>query len=104
MKELFWKQLRKLEIKEFNWKEKGEKNMKQTMVKEFCVSDYRRTIKLEYRIYFALIFLISIPLATFTWVTCLIMNIFNSNAKKNEGIFKRAWGHAQVITPMIFTA
>ena len=36
--------------------------MKQSTVKEFCVSDYRRTIKLEYRIYFALIFLISIPL------------------------------------------
>ena len=78
--------------------------MKQSAVKEFCVSDYRRTIKLEYRIYFALIFIISIPLATFAWVTCLIMNIFNSNAKKNEGIFRRAWGHAQVITPMIFTA
>ena len=39
--------------------------MKQSTVKEFSVSDYRRTIKLEYRIYFALIFLISIPLATF---------------------------------------
>ena len=61
--------------------------MKQSTVKEFCVSDYRRTIKLEYRIYFALIFLISIPLATFTWLTCLIMNIFNSTAKTNEGIF-----------------
>ena len=55
--------------------------MKQSTVKEFCVSDYRRTIKLEYRIYFALIFLISIPLATFTWLTYLIMNIFNSKAK-----------------------
>ena len=82
MKELFWKQLRKLEIKEFNNKEKREKKMKQSTVKEFSVSDYRRTIKLEYRIYFALIFMISIPLATFTWVTCLFMNIFNSNAKK----------------------
>ena len=104
MKELFWKQLRKLEIKEFNNKEKGRIKMKQSTVKEFCVSDYKRTIKLEYRIYFALIFLISIPLATFTWLTCLIMNIFNSQAKTNEGIFRRAWGHAQVITPMIFTA
>ena len=78
--------------------------MKQSTMKEFCVSDYKKTIKFEYRIYFALIFLISIPLAVFAWATCLIMNIFTSNSEKNEGIFKRAWGHAQVITPMIFTA
>tara|TARA_B100000530_G_C15490613_1_gene302361 strand:+ start:260 stop:496 length:237 start_codon:yes stop_codon:yes gene_type:complete len=78
--------------------------MKQSTMKEFSVSDYKKTIKFEYRIYFALIFLISIPLAVFAWVTCLIMNIFTSNSEKNEGIFKRAWGHAQVITPMIFTA
>jgi hypothetical protein len=78
--------------------------MKQSTVKDFRVSDYRRTIKIEYRIYFALIFLISIPLATFAWIACLIMNMFNSDSVQNEGIFKRAWGHAQVITPMIFTA
>ncbi|MFL2801149.1 MAG: cytochrome PufQ [Paracoccaceae bacterium] len=78
--------------------------MKQSTVKDFRVSDYRRTIKIEYRIYFALIFLISIPLATFAWIGCLIMNMFNSDSVQNEGIFKRAWGHAQVITPMIFTA
>ena len=56
--------------------------MKQSTVKEFCVSDYRRTIKLEYRIYFALIFLISIPLATFTWLSCLIVNILILKQKK----------------------
>ena len=78
--------------------------MKQSTVKDFRVSDYRRTIKIEYRIYFSLIFLISIPLATFAWIACLIMNMFNSDSVQNEGIFKRAWGHAQVITPMIFTA
>ena len=78
--------------------------MKQSTIKEFSVSDYKKTIKFEYRIYFALIFLISIPLAVFAWATCLIMNIFTSNSEKNEGIFRRAWGHAQVITPMIFTA
>ena len=78
--------------------------MKQSTIKEFSVSDYRKTIKIEYRIYFSLIFLISIPLATFAWLACLVMNVFNLNLEKNEGIFKRAWGHAQVITPMIFTA
>ncbi len=78
--------------------------MKQSTVKDFRVSDYRRTIKIEYRIYFSLIFLISIPLATFAWIACLIINMFNSDSVQNEGIFKRAWGHAQVITPMIFTA
>ena len=49
--------------------------------------------KLEYRIYFALIFLISIPLATFAWIACLTMNIFKLKTVQNEGIFKRAWGH-----------
>ena len=78
--------------------------MKQSAVREFSVSDYRKTIKFEYRVYFALIFLISIPLATFAWIACLVMNIFNLKNMQNEGIFKRAWGHARVITPMIFTA
>tara|TARA_X000000368_G_scaffold64312_1_gene45808 strand:- start:125 stop:361 length:237 start_codon:yes stop_codon:yes gene_type:complete len=78
--------------------------MKQSTIKEFSVSDYRKTIKIEYRIYFALIFLISIPLATVAWLSCLVMNVCSLNLEKNEGIFKRAWGHAQVITPMIFTA
>tara|TARA_A100001011_G_C14195813_1_gene793429 strand:+ start:1004 stop:1240 length:237 start_codon:yes stop_codon:yes gene_type:complete len=78
--------------------------MKQSAMKEFSVSEYRKTIKIEYRIYFALIFLISIPLASFAWVVRLIMNIISSDVEKNEGIFKRAWGHAQVITPMIFAA
>jgi hypothetical protein len=78
--------------------------MKQSAVRDFSVSEYRKTIKFEYRVYFALIFLISIPLATFAWIACLTMNIFKLKIVQNEGIFKRAWGHAQVITPMIFTA
>ena len=36
--------------------------MKHTVAKEFSVSDYRKSIKLEYRVYFALIFIISIIL------------------------------------------
>ena len=36
--------------------------MKQSAVRDFSVSEYRKTIKFEYRVYFALIFLISIPL------------------------------------------
>ena len=78
--------------------------MKQTAVREFSVSEYKKSIKIEYRVYFALIFLISIPLATFAWIACLAMNILKLKTVQNEGIFKRAWGHAQVITPMIFTA
>ena len=78
--------------------------MKHTGVKEFSVSEYRKTIKLEYRIYFALIFVISIPLAVFSWVLHPLFNGFNRETGQNEGIFKRAWGHALVITPMIFTA
>ena len=78
--------------------------MKQTVAKTFSVSQYRKTIKLEYRIYFALIFIISIPLAAFSWSLHFLIKGFNQKGEQNEGILKRAWGHAQVITPMIFTA
>ena len=78
--------------------------MKQTVVKDFSVSQYRKTIKLEYRVYFALIFIISIPLAVVSWVLHFLLKGFNHESEQNEGILKRAWGHAQVITPMIFTA
>ncbi len=78
--------------------------MKQTVVKEFSVSQYRKTIKLEYRVYFALIFIISIPLAVVSWAIHYLLKGFNQEVERNEGILKRAWGHAQVITPMIFTA
>ena len=78
--------------------------MKQTVVKDFSVSQYRKTIKLEYRVYFALIFIISIPLAVVSWILHFLLKGFNHESEQNEGILTRAWGHAQVITPMIFTA
>ena len=78
--------------------------MKQTAVKDFSVSQYRKTIKFEYRVYFALIFIISIPLAVVSWILHLLLKGVRNKSEQNEGIFKRAWGHAQVITPMIFTA
>ena len=78
--------------------------MKQTIAKEFSVSDYRRSIKLEYKVYFALIFMISIPLAVCSWTFHFLVKGISGTSEKNEGILKRAWGHAQVITPMIFTA
>ena len=78
--------------------------MKQQGTREFNVTDYRRTIKFEYRIYFAVIFLVSIPLAMVAWSLHLILNGFSRDRVKNEGIFSRAWGHARVITPMIFAA
>ena len=78
--------------------------MKQTIAKEFSVSDYRRSIKLEYKVYFALIFIISIPLAVCSWVFHFLVKGISRSPENNEGILKRAWGHAQVITPMIFTA
>ena len=78
--------------------------MKQTVVRSFSVSQYRKTIKLEYRVYFALIFIISIPLAVVSWILHFLLKGFNHESEQNEGILKRAWGHAQVITPMIFTA
>ena len=78
--------------------------MKHSGVKEFSVSEYRKTMKLEYRIYFTLIFIISIPLAVFSWTLHLVLKGFRDGTEINEGILKRAWGQAQVITPMIFTA
>ena len=78
--------------------------MKQTVVRDFSVSQYRKTIKLEYRVYFSLIFIISIPLAAVSWILHFLLKGFNHESEQNEGILKRAWGHAQVITPMIFTA
>ena len=78
--------------------------MKQTVVRSFSVSQYRKTIKLEYRVYFALIFIVSIPLAVVSWFLHFLLKGFNHESEQNEGILKRAWSHAQVITPMIFTA
>ena len=78
--------------------------MKQTIAKEFSVSDYRRSIRLEYKIYFALIFIVSIPLAVCSWTFHFLVKGISGTSEKNEGILKRAWGHAQVITPMIFSA
>lgn len=55
----------------------------------------------EYRIYFAIIFLLSLPWALVSWM-------FGLAAPDSEdarlGFFGRAWRRAAIITPMIFSA
>ena len=57
-----------------------------------------RTPKAEFFIYFALIFLIAIPLATAAWVIALIRD----RHLPVHGPMARAWREAGAITPAIF--
>jgi hypothetical protein len=77
--------------------------MNQTVIKDFSVSNHKKTIKLEYRFYFAIIFLMSLLPAS---VGCLfgVLRSFQNSNVIHESIISRAWGNARVITPMIFSA
>ena len=54
----------------------------------------------EFMIYFGIIFLATLPLATLTWALAAI----KSGSLTNKGPIKRAWSQASMITPMIFSA
>ncbi|MEO0991175.1 MAG: cytochrome PufQ [Pseudomonadota bacterium] len=54
----------------------------------------------EFLVYFAVIFLATLPLATFTWLLAALRQ-FRIPAR---GPITRAWSQARVITPMIFAA
>ncbi|MCT4682371.1 MAG: cytochrome PufQ [Roseicyclus sp.] len=56
--------------------------------------------KTEFMIYFGIIFLATLPLATLTWALAAI----RSGSLTDKGPIKRAWGQASIITPMIFSA
>lgn len=60
----------------------------------------RRTERTEFTIYFAIIFLATLPLATLTWA----LSAIRSRSFTDKGPLARAWSQARIITPMIFSA
>lgn len=54
----------------------------------------------EYLIYFGIIFLATLPLATLSWALAAM----RQGSLTDKGPIKRAWVQAQIITPMIFSA
>jgi len=59
-----------------------------------------RPSRAEFRIYFGLIFLATLPLATLTWALSLV----RLGHWPDRGPVARAWSQARIITPMIFSA
>lgn len=62
--------------------------------------DHRRAVKTEFMVYFAIIFVATLPLATLTWA----MQAIRSRSFTDKGPMARAWTQARIITPMIFSA
>lgn len=60
----------------------------------------RRKGQTEFMVYFAIIFLATLPLATLTWA----MQAIRSRSFTDKGPMARAWSQARIITPMIFSA
>jgi len=54
----------------------------------------------EFYVYFAIIFLATIPLAFISWV----LQALKSRSLTDRGPVARAWTQARIITPMIFSA
>ena len=65
-------------------------------------TDARSTRKptTEFGIYFAIIFVATLPLACLTWA----LSIIKSGEIRQRGPIARAWSQARIITPMIFSA
>jgi len=60
----------------------------------------RRKNNVEFAVYFAVIFVATLPLATLTWA----MHAIKSRSFTDKGPMARAWAQATIITPMIFSA
>ncbi|MDG1354463.1 MAG: cytochrome PufQ [Sulfitobacter sp.] len=54
----------------------------------------------EYYVYFAIIFVATLPLAILTWTLTAVRQL----ALPSRGPVKAAWSQAQIITPRIFSA
>lgn len=61
----------------------------------------RKDITWEYRFYFAIIFLISLPLTLVIWALGLAQR---DSEDADKGFIANAWRRAAIITPMIFSA
>lgn len=60
----------------------------------------RAGIRTEFMVYFAIIFVATLPLACLTWA----LAAFKSRSFTDKGPMARAWTQARIITPMIFNA
>ena len=60
----------------------------------------RKSPRTEFAIYFGIIFLATLPLATLTWA----LRAIRSMSLPEKGPVARAWTQARLITPMIFAA
>ena len=60
----------------------------------------RSAVKTEFMVYFAIIFVATLPLACLTWALAAI----RSRSFTDKGPMARAWTQARIITPMIFNA
>jgi hypothetical protein len=54
----------------------------------------------EFTVYFAIIFLAALPLATLAWG----LSALKRGSLTDKGPVSRAWSQARIITPMIFAA
>ncbi|WP_300038484.1 cytochrome PufQ [uncultured Roseobacter sp.] len=60
----------------------------------------RKAVKAEFMVYFAIIFVATLPLATLTWA----LQAIRTRSFTDKGPMARAWTQARIITPMIFSA
>ena len=60
----------------------------------------RRKHGVEFGVYFAIIFVATLPLATLTWA----MHAIKTRSFTDKGPMARAWTQARIITPMIFSS
>ena len=58
----------------------------------------KKSEKTEFLVYFAIIFVVAIPLATLSWG----LSTLKAGRLTGKGPLARAWSQARIITPMIF--
>lgn len=59
-----------------------------------------QSLRTEFVIYFTIIFIATLPLATLSWG----LTALRGRCLPENGPLKRAWSQARIITPMIFSA
>ena len=60
----------------------------------------RHAERTEFWVYFGIIFVVALPLATLTWA----LSVARARSLTVKGPIARAWRQARIITPMIFAA
>ena len=73
------------------------------MAHKIAKTSRRRNVIWEYRLYFALIFAVTLP---HTVILCFLerIGIFKRKSYNRKGVVARAWNNAQIFTPTIFSA